>query len=248
MSARGWEETGRRMAQSFVDRWPAECQPLIVYAENFEPDVEGIEVRRLPGWLAEFKALWKDRPSANGYHGGRYTYTHDAVKFAHKVAALTDCGEGLNDGVLIWLDADVYTHSDVTIEWLEKLFPEPAYIAWLDRERSHPECGFVMYRCSHPYHATFMERFRSIYTSGNVLKLAETHDSYVLQHLVTVKVANRKIPPPASLSGAARRTSHPFVNGPIGEVADHLKGPRKQAGRSHQRDLVFARPEAYWRA
>lgn len=244
-NARGWEETGRRMAQSFVERWPAQ---LTVYAEDFVPDVPGAAVAALPAWLDDFKEKWRNTPSANGQRAGRYTYTHDAVKFAHKVAALTDFAERFTDGVVIWLDADTFTHSDVTEAWLEKLFPEPAYVAWLDRMSSHPECGFVMFRASHPYHALFMARFRDMYTSGDIFKLPETHDSYVLQHLVTVKVANRKIPPPASLSGEARRTSHPAINGPLGAKIDHCKGPRKQNGRSHQRDLIRPRSEPYWAA
>jgi hypothetical protein len=247
-NAAGWEETGRRMAGSFIERWPA-CASLTVYAEDFEPDVPGIEVRRLPAWMAEFKAAHKSVASRNGIRaGGQYSYTHDAVKFAHKVAALTDFGEPLTDGVMIWLDADTFTHSDVTEDWLNGLFPASAYIAWLDRARSHPECGFVMFRCDHPYHARFMDRFRALYTSGDLFRLPETHDSYVLQHLVVSKVASRKIPPPASLSGEARRTSHPAVNGPLGARIDHLKGPRKQEGRSRQRDIVFERNEPYWRA
>lgn len=241
----GWEETGRKMARSFLNRWP-ESITLTVYAEDFDPDIDGVEVRRLPAWLGEFKARHRDNTEAHGHRRGIYTYTHDAVKFAHKVAALTDFGSGLSDGVLIWLDVDTFTHSPVDELWLDMLFPEPAYIAWLDRQNAHPECGFVMFRCSHPYHARFMEAFREIYTSDALFKLPETHDSYVLQHLVSAKVISRHIPAPVSLSGGARRTSHPAINGPLGAKIDHMKGPRKAAGRSSRRDLIFARPEPYW--
>lgn len=246
-NAAGWKETGRRMAQSFLSQWAGDSK-LTVYAEGFDPDIEGIEVRRLPAWLDEFKAKHKDNPAAHGLIGGRpYSYTHDCVKFAHKVAALTDFAEPISDGFVVWLDADTYTHAPVLPRWLELLFPEPAYIAWLDRYHSHPECGLVMFRAAHPYHANFMQAFRNLYTSGEVFRLRETHDSYVLQHLVTAKVADRKIPPPASLSGAAVRTSHPFVNGPLGIAMDHMKGPRKQMGKTPNRDIVLPRNEAYWK-
>ena len=39
---------------------------------------------------------------------------------------------------------------------------------------------------------------------------------------------------------------HPFVNGPLGRYMDHLKGGRKDEGRSSDKDLVVARTEAYW--
>lgn len=246
MNAAGWEETGRRMAESFTARWPSACQPLTIYAEDFFPDIEGVAVRILPKWLADFKQTYRNTPSARGIVGNGYDYRFDAQKFAHKVAALTDFGEDLEDGVLIWLDADTFTHSDLTEEWLAGLFPEPAYIAWLDRYNCHPECGFVMFRCAHPYHRNFMQAFRNLYTTGELFKLRETHDSFALQHLVLAKVMTKKIPPPASLSGEARRASHVLVNSSLGSRIDHMKGPRKQEGRSRKRDLIRPRSEPYW--
>lgn len=232
------------MAQSFQRRWPDECQPLVVYAEDFEPDVGNVETRALPGWLADFKTRFA---AHNGWRNGRYNYIHDAVKFAHKVAALTDYALTLTDGVLIWLDADIYTHSDVTPEWLERLFPEPAYLAWLDRINSHPECGVVFFRCSHPHHHTFMANFRNLYMSGDLFKLRETHDSFALWHLVSAKVRDRKILAPVSLSGAAVRTSHPAANGPISACLDHLKGKRKQIGRTPCRERFLVQDgNKYW--
>jgi len=105
----------------------------------------------------------------------------------------------------------------------------------------------MMFRADHPYHHSFMESLRSLYTSGDLFKLAETHDSFAIQRTVQSKVLNKKIPLPASLSGDGRRTSHPVANGPCGERIDHLKGPRKKEGRSRQRDLIRPRPEQYWR-
>lgn len=246
MNAQGWEQTGRRMARSFRERWPNEAQPLAIYAEDFEPDIEGVEVRQLPPWLAEFKRTWGKVAGANGRRNNRYDYRFDAVKFAHKVAALTDFAEPIVDGVVIWLDADTYTHARVDTEWLESLFPEPAYIAWLDRLNAHPECGFVMYRASHPYHPNFMQAFRNLYTSGELYKLSETNDCTALAHVVLAKVLNGKIPAPISLSGD-RTWHHPFVNGRLGERLDHLKGERKKEGKSRKRDLRRPRRESYWR-
>ncbi len=247
MNERGWLETGKRMAESFVARWPKEALPLTVYAEGFDVAMDGVETRQLPSWLAEFKVLHGSREDAHGRRNGAYDYRFDAVKFAHKVAALTDFGEDLTDGVMIWLDADTFTHANVTVGWLERLFPEPAYLAWLDRLNTHPECGFVMYRASHPYHRNFMQSYRNLYTSGDLFKLRETNDCTALQHVVTAKVRNGKITAPVSLSGD-KRWHHPFVNGPLGARMDHLKGPRKQEGRSRKRDMRTKRTEEYWRA
>lgn len=248
MNESGWEQTGRRMAQSFVARWPKEALPLTIYAEGFDIEpMEGVEVRRLPEWMAEFKEKYGPVESANGRVNGKYDYRFDAVKFAHKVAALTDFGASLTDGIMIWLDADTFTHADVTVDWLKKLLPWPAYIAWLDRLHSHPECGFVMYRAEHLYHRNFMESYRNLYTSGTIFRLRQTNDCAALEHLVNVKVSYGKIPVPVSLSGD-KSWHHPFVNGPLGERLDHMKGERKSEGRSRQRDMRVRRSEAYWNA
>lgn len=240
-NAQGWEQTGRRMAESFLDRWQA---PLTVYAEDFTPDLP-VEVRPLPEWLDAFKAKWSKVVAYNGQYRGRYDYRFDAVKFAHKVAALTDFGLSHDEGVMIWLDADTYTHADVDDAWLDSLLPPSAYMAWLDRRGSHPECGFLMFRCDHNYHSRFMEAFMNLYTTGNLFHLRETHDSFALQWLVQAKMLHGKIPQPASLSGDAN-WHHPFVNGPLGARLDHLKGPRKDEGKSRPRDLRRPRAESYW--
>lgn len=248
MTAKAWEEFGRRMVESVIALWPVEALPITLYAEDFDPEpMAGLEVRRLPAWLDEFKQRWGKAPAYTGHRNGGYDYRFDAIKFAHKVAALTDFGLDLFDGVMIWLDADTVTHAAVTPEWLTGLFPEPAYLAWLDRANSHPECGFVMFRASNDYHHNFMEAFRNLYTSGDIFKLRETHDSFVLQWLVYDKVTKGKIRQPVSLSGD-KRWHHPFVSGPLGACLDHFKGPsRKAARRSRPQDLRHPRPELYWR-
>lgn len=247
MNAAGWEETGRRMAQSFTERWTTDAT-LTVYAEGFVPDVADVEVRKLPAWLDEFKAKRGPSPMCNGIGNGRYDYRFDAVKFAHKTAALTDFGLGVDDGVMIWLDADTYTHSIVTPQWLEGLFPKPAYIAWLDRKNSHPETGFVMFRAKHPYHHGFMESLRNLYTTGDLFRIGETHDAAAIHWVATTKMHSGKIPPPHSLSGQAVNWHHPFIEGPLGQCLDHCKGPRKANGASFRRDLKRPRTEEYWRA
>lgn len=245
MNAAGWRQTGERMARAFLELWPAEALPLTVYAEDFDIDLPGVEVRRLPAWLDAFKRAHRAIPSHTGKRLGRYDYRFDAVKFAHKVAALTDFAAPLDQGVVVWLDADTFTHAAVTVDWLNGLFPGPGYIAWLDRLKSHPECGFVMFRAWHPHHARFMLDYRELYTSGALFELAETNDCFAMQHLIGLATRGGDIPPPNSLSGD-RGWHHPFVNGPLGARLDHLKGPRKREGRSRAEDLKTARSEEYW--
>lgn len=243
MNAAGWEQTGRRMVEAFKAMWPADVE-LTVYAEGFDPDLP-VTVARLPSWVDLFKAKFGSTAYANGMGKGTYDFRWDAVKFAHKVGAITDYGLSHDTGIMIWLDADTFTHSQVTNEWLAHLFPGSSYLAWLDRRRCHPECGFMMFRCEHKAHRFVMESYRDLYVSGRVLALPETHDSYALQHLVKDLCSHRKLDMPVSLSGD-RGWHHPFVNGPLGARLDHMKGPRKEKGRSSRRDLRRPRSEPYW--
>lgn len=226
----GLDLYGRRMMESFRRHWP-ESVELRVYSEGWHG---GIDLPTASGWLAAFKARHAHRRFRD--------FRWDAVRFAHKVAALCHAAQNTDADVLIWLDGDIYTHSDVTVADLERLAPAGnEWIAWLDRASMYPECGFYMLNCRHPRHVEMIERFEAMYSEDDLFALAEFHDSYVLQEVVKAAGVGTK-----SLSGSGRATSHPLVNGPVGAFCDHLKGHRKVEGRSRAGDLRTARKEAYW--
>lgn len=248
MNLQGWRESGQRMVETFQQHWPKEQCALTIYAEGFDPDLPDVMVKSLPDWVEKFKAKHKDHRVHQGYRSirpGLYDYRFDAVKFSHKVGALTDFGRSIHDGLCIWMDADTITHAPVTRAWLEGMFPKPSYVAWLDRTKTHIEAGFAMFRASHPHHAKFMGHYQRLYETDAVLTLRETHDSFALQTLVQRAVAHGWIEKPVSLSGPAVNWHHPFAAGPLGERMDHLKGPRKDMGRSPIED-ARGRSEAYW--
>lgn len=265
--AQGWQDYGRNMVQTFVERWPAEVT-LDVYAEGFSVDVSAPNVveRRLPGWHDDWKAR-HDRtvnPDAHGLDprrfgkndqrkAKRYSYRRDCVRFSHKVAALTDAA--LNPeianragapGWLIMADADLVTHAPVTIEWIHSLVTDPSfYLAWLDRIGWYPECGFVIFREDHPAHVPFMEKFREIYQNDTVFNFPETHDSYVLQRLAE-DWQRRKVLKVFGLSSKlGQRATHPFVHSRLAERLDHAKGKFKVEGRTPKG--YIRRPEEHWR-
>ena len=243
-NAAGWQQAGHRMVETFYRFWPADI-PLYFYAEQFVPNDLRPVVRQLPAWLTEFKARHAENLRAHGRVGNRYDYRQDCVRFAHKVAAVTDAALALETDVLIWADADIVTHAPVTTDWLTSLFPRGPYIAWLERDRHYPECGFYMLRCGHPAHREIMKRWQQLYETDAVLGLAQTHDSYVLQQLL-LDAEREGLITMHSLSSEARQHHHSLINGPLGACLDHLKGPRKALGRSHLSDLMAPRSEEYW--
>lgn len=40
---------------------------------------------------------------------------------------------------------------------------------------------------------------------------------------------------------------HPLINGPLGKWIDHMKGVRKEEGRSRSKDIMVNRTEDYWK-
>jgi hypothetical protein len=40
---------------------------------------------------------------------------------------------------------------------------------------------------------------------------------------------------------------HPLINGPLGKWIDHMKGGRKEKGKSDSKDIMVNRTEDYWR-
>lgn len=220
---RHWDSHAKRCVESFSRHWKN--------TKLWQFDDELLEERST--WLAAFKARHAHRPTNN--------YRMDAVRFAHKVAAIELAFyAGTADG-LVWIDADCFTHSDVDDKWLSKLMGN-ADFAYLRRANKYPECGFMLIRRSDAGMA-FVDRIVEQYRYDLLFALPEWHDSYVIDY-VRQKRGGRLIC--ASLSGDAEATGHPLVNGPLGEKLDHLKGKRKEVGKSYQTDLKVWRTEAYW--
>lgn len=238
-SAKGWEAYGQRMVQSYWGNWPG--VPLTIYSE----DALGIATVPFPGWLAAFHAKHGRNRKLCGYprEHRSYDYRFDALRFSYKTAAVIDAGLTSEADYLIWVDADTVTHAPVTLEFLESLVPGPTeVISWLYRTKKYPECGFYILSLNHSHTRRLLETWQALYERSTLFQLPEWHDSFVLAELVRSMALNWR-----SISGGAESSNHPFINGPLGAVMDHMKGPRKDAGRSRKRDLVVERDEPYWK-
>ena len=110
-SDEGYRCYGQRFLRSFDARWPPEVT-LHIYFENTKPNeisdrfVYHDLLAEVPE-LCSFKKRHQDNTSRTGhYEDGEYGYRIDAVRFAHKVLALTHCGLSLKNkpDVLFWID------------------------------------------------------------------------------------------------------------------------------------------------
>jgi hypothetical protein len=234
----GFQKYGKRMMDSFHQHWPEQIG-LRVYREGWDipqPHAATPDLLASSDWLKAFKERHKQKPTND--------FRMDAVRFSHKVAALLAADTSTSARYIIWLDGDIVTHAPVSMEDIAKLTPvNGQWIAWLDRRRAYPECGFYIIDRQHPRHAEAMAVLRRMYAEDWLFVEKEWHDSYILQQIVTRDLQL----PCKSLSGdLGWRTSHPFVNGPLGAFMDHMKGKRKEKGRSHRTDLIRERLEPYW--
>jgi hypothetical protein len=219
---RHWDEYARRFVESFDRHWKG--VKLRAYTDDKLEQSD---------WLPEFKQRHRHRSTDN--------YRFDAVRFAHKVAALELAYRIGTADVMVWIDADCVTHADVDAEWLSSLIGDGDF-AYLRREKKYPECGFMMFR-RNAETSEMLRRLVFLYRSDDLFSLQEWHDSWAIEQ-VRLGMDDLKC---VSLSGDYESTGHPFVNGPLGARLDHCKGKRKSAGKSKQSDLKNARDEDYWR-
>lgn len=256
-NAEGWHQTGREMVRTFLEYWPDNAV-LHIYEEGFRaPEDPRVLAHHLPRWHYDWKLLHERHLDAHGRDPAHnpprrrdYNFKRDCVRFSHKVAALTDVAlvPEYRGDLLIWMDADTLTHAPVDGLWVRGLVqPWGNYMGWLDRAGNYPECGFLIFDTAHAVHTRFMTDLRDFYSSDQVFHLDQTHDSFVIQHLVKVAVRTGIMPKPYSISGLARVHHHVFPNSVLGERLDHAKGAFKEVGRTPPERLSVKRAEAHWK-
>lgn len=256
-SERGYRMYGKRFLETFDKFWPEEVE-LYVYHEG-DPGVplknhvkhsfNLLNIKECADFIDEFGSVdlfcgkkvdeplrWQAKDINK-----RYNYKFDAVKFCRKVFAIRDAVYEIAEGKMFWVDADVLTFNHVSLELLDDVLPDNFDISYLNRPRGHSECGFVGYNLQRKRSRTVVECMYDKYVSNQVFDLSEWHDSFVFDHCVRKNVGNvRAYHIPSTQKG------HVFVNSPLGEYMDHLKGDRKITGKSYACDLKVPRKNTYW--
>jgi hypothetical protein len=264
----GLDKYGQRFINSFAEKVDKKIK-LWVYAENcvpINPDPDQIVVIDAVSALPElqlFKAKWKNEPKANGScpwperrprdHHKQFKW--DAVRFANKVYAVFDACERNTDWV-VWMDADTFVHSNWSYEQFNNLLPQPDWLTYVGRgkgSQTWPECGFYGINLNHKTSKEFLQEFKSYYdqAESKMFTQEEWHDSYifglvlnkfkktypnVLDYTEDVKLSIAK-------TGGG---GHPLINTTLGKWIDHLKGDRKNLGKSSLKDLQINHKTSYW--
>jgi hypothetical protein len=79
---------------------------------------------------------------------------------------------------------------------------------------------------------------------SGIFTLDEWHDSFVFD--AVRKKFKGQLKELNWSAGVVRGEGHPLINSAWGAYLDHLKGDRKDLGRSKSKDLKITRREAYW--
>jgi hypothetical protein len=256
---KGLRQYGQRMIDTFMQNWPKEVT-LHLYPEECNPrifDHSRITLKRLEEVeeLKKFKEQWKGVPKANGdvtddpvrsrrKDAGK-GFKWDAVRFAHKVYAIFDCARQTDADILLWMDADTVCHSPIALERLQQLCSSGIDLAYLGREGKYSECGLYSMNLRSEQTRMFLMEFQRMYdkAESGIFTLEEWHDSFVFD------AVRRKFPFLKQHNwseGIVKGEGHPLINSEWGAYLDHLKGDRKDLGRSKSNDLKIKRKEAYW--
>jgi hypothetical protein len=238
-----FERYGRAFLDGFFTRWPREVG-LVVYSDDpavrayAEPAFVVRSMSELAGYGGFMKRHasnpercgrqprqgWKDGDRLKGY-----SFRFDACRFAGQGFALdAAAGQALDGDVLCWLDADVRTTSPVPLGWIEGLLGQDD-VAYLGREPKHSEIGFWAVRLSEESRA-FLMAFADLYRTDKLFDLREWHSAFAWDDSRRWAercglIASRNLTPGGH--------GHVWLQSPLAEHLDHLKGElRKAKGRS----------------
>ena len=265
----GLDKYGQRFLDSFAQKVDSQIK-LLVYAENCKPIVQSNNivvldaVESLPK-LNKFKQRWKDVPKANGIppadikarrpRDWHKEFKWHAIRFANKVYAVFNACERSTDWV-VWMDADTFVHNEWSYKQFKKLLPDDKWLTYVGRgkgSQTWPECGFYGMNLKHPMCVKFLKEFERFYEDADngIFELEEWHDSYVFGHILNQlrKIDNNVLDYSADMYLKEAKTGgggHPLINTVLGTWIDHMKGDRKNTGKSLTKDIMVKRTESYW--
>jgi hypothetical protein len=219
---------GLRCVESASDRWP---HSFVVYGD--EPMfLDGVETRlttEIPSWNETRESLPHTRPDARTTGSDKWTrkpasYLWDAKRFAVKPFVWLDAAEGLERGILVWLDGDTVTTREVEESFVSDVLGD-ADVAYLGRGDMHPETGIVVFRI--PEALPLLEWCRDTYQHGWFRTMADGWtDCHVLRAgLKSVPVKARDLT--SHLCGEWSSAVDAVALSPFGPYVSHLKGSRK---------------------
>ena len=258
----GYEKYGRRMIQTFLANWPQHIT-LHVYAEKtpVTESADNLRVHDLEAVcpeLVRFKSRYSHDPryrgeTAFGPGNGRKIpgmgFRWDAIRFSHKVYAICHAANHTGSDLVFWMDADMVCHSPISQGFIDEMVPEWAGVAYLGRRKKFTETGLYALNLTQPPTRELVAQMQACYDHADtdLFTLTEWHDCWVFD--TKRAMVQQQHPHWRQLDWSADLVmgeGHPLINTAWGDYLDHLKGDRKELGRSKRKDLVTPRSHGYW--
>lgn len=232
----------RTMLETFDKFWPADIA-LLIHLDCIpqeELDKLSLDLNTLLTSGREFYLCNEFSPDQTAFYERHkddpaLSYRFQVCRFSHKVFALYRAGEYCRANsvdCLIWLDADVVTHTALTHEILEsELLPRDGeVVSYLGRKDApHSECGFVGYnlKAGASHIVTAMHKR---YISDSIFDLSGLTDCDVFDACLD------------DLAGAIPKRNlsenlegwHVWPASPLGKYMAHNKGQRKYEAHKTQ--------------
>jgi len=201
-SADGFHQYARNMLESVKTNWNPDELMLTAYYHDFPeelvaelPKAPNIEYRNL-NLLPNMLAYRERMENHNGIVNGIYNWRMDAVKWCHKVYALSDYALELSEkeadaGWLCWLDADTVTTSPLTRAKMLDILDSKAEIAHLGRtDVDYSETSFIGLNLSFATPIYLIADLRGCYDIGEVTSYREWHDGFIFERLLKIYIAH----------------------------------------------------------
>jgi hypothetical protein len=178
-SQEGYQVYGKRFIDSFIEFWPEAVQLNVFYEGEKPTDANPNCVWHSLDADPDRKRFMERHPDEDPKD-----YRKCPTRFCHKVFAVTS--ESVTDAqYVMWIDADCETFRKVTEADIEAVCPERGRLgSFLGRPyHRHTETGFWCVdrnACGDD----FLDEFRRMYTSGELLLMREWHDCMAFDFVV----------------------------------------------------------------
>ncbi len=188
-----YNKFGTLFFKSIHENW----EPILkvkAYYHNFPADKYSLEKHINYTNLEEhrkYKRFVKENADHNGTENGNIPYNDklDAIKWSHKMFALTDHAFTLAEkdkepGWLIWVDVDSYATKRLTQKDLEKILTDNVDIVHTGNH------SFIAFNLNKKPPLDLLWDLRRTYMNGEVIQYREWTDSFILERLLNIYKAH----------------------------------------------------------
>jgi len=193
----------RMMLESVAKNWKPSDTKLIAYVEGYDSldelplnDLDGvIEYRHIESIDARNNFIERNKDKNGNYAEAPYNYRMDALRFCHKVYALTDVAlemlDNQDQGWLAWIDADTVTKKMFKAEDAAKIMIPEVDIVHLGRiDIDYSETGFMAFNMAYHNAASLLIDLRGAYDTDEVFGYREWTDAFIFTRLLKIYEAH----------------------------------------------------------